>query len=192
MKLRSRSLVAVAMSMSSLACYAPEKFDATLSIDKNRQYQFSYDGTIVHGLALMQLSDGKSLSASDEKSLASATTELRREPGIQSAEYIGRGRFRIQFKQSGGVRPGEKFFLDLIRFSAAPNGAIRVHGAELSPGFRKDAKSLGLALNGTIRLDSELPILEHNAASTPWFGKFGGYKWTVSVDQSKLPTALIQ
>lgn len=188
-----KSIIVAATCFQAVGCWAPETFQASLAVDKARHYQFVYDGTIVYGPALGQIKERGSLTASDEQAMIQAVTELRKEPGIIRADYVGRGRFRIQFRQAGPIRAGDKLFLDLIRFSSEPQGGIRIQGVEIPPSFRSEATTLGLALDGTIRLTSEIPIVEHNAESTPWFGGlFGAYKWHVTVDQKLLPTAVLR
>jgi len=122
-----------AASACLLGCFIPEKFDATLEIDKDRNYQFSYDGTIVFAPSLSQIKENGSLTAGEEVAVAQGAAELRRTPGVISALYAGRGRFRIQYKEAGAVAPGKTLFMDLGKFEADPSGGIRISGPAVNP-----------------------------------------------------------
>ena len=193
MKVLAKMGIAIAASICILGCWAPETFRASLAVNKARQYSFSYDGTIVYGPALGQIKERGSLTPSEEQTMRQGAAELRKQPGITSAEYVGNGRFKIQYRDAGAVQAGQKLFLNLIRFSNEVGGGIRIQGAEINPQFRKDMRALGLGLDGTIRLTSEVPVVEQNAASTPWFGGlFGAYTWHVNADQKEWPTAVLR
>lgn len=181
----------IAACACMLGCFVPEEFEATLEIGKDRNYLLSYDGTLVFAPSLSQIKENGSLSAGEEAALAQGVAELRRTPGIVSAMYAGRGRFRIQYRESGVLAPGKTLFMDLGKFEADPSGGIRISGPAINPADQKELADLGLKLNGTIRLKSAIRVVEHNAASTPWFGRFGAYKWRVTASQGVLPTALV-
>jgi hypothetical protein len=176
-----------------LGCFVPEEFDVTLEIDKDRNYQFSYDGTLVFAPVLSQIKENGSLSVGEEASVAQGVAELRNKPGVVSALYAGRGRFRIKYREAGALTPGRTLFMDMGRFEADPGGGIRISGPAFSQADLRELTEVGLKLDGTIRLKSAVPVVEHNAASTPWFGGlFGAYKWRVTATEASLPTALVR
>lgn len=185
--------VLIAACVCTLGCFVPEKFEATLDIDKDRNYQFSYEGTLVFAPVLSQIKENGSLSVGEEAAMAQGLSELRSKPGVVSASYAGRGRFRIQYREAGTATPGRTLFMDLGRFEADPSGGIRISGPAINPADQKELANLGLKLDGTIRLKSAVRVVEHNAASTPWFGgRFGAYKWHVTGTEAALPTALLR
>lgn len=189
--MRVVALVAVAACLAS--CFAPEQFQATLSIDKAHRYKFAYDGTVVFGPALDAIKQHGRLSPSDEAQLRNGVAALRRQPGVLTAEYAGSGRYKIQFRQDGMVQPGVTLFLNLIEFRADPSGGIQIRGAEITPDSRREMSGVDLKLDGRIRLTSEVPVISQNAASTPWFGGlFGSYKWHVTSAQQQVPMAVVR
>ena len=187
------SIAAVAFSVSTLSCFVPETFHATLNVDKARRYHFTYDGTIVFGLALDEIGKSGAMSPSSDEKMRELVLELRETPGFVSAEYVGRGRFRVQFRESGVITSGRQVFLDLVKFNVDRAGRIRVQGANVSLKDQRQLKDSGLKLDGTIRLTTALSVVEHNAPTTPWFGGlFGAYKWRVDSAQQPMPTILLQ
>lgn len=154
-------------ALFALGCFIPENFEASLHIDKERNYQFSYDGTIVFAPALSEIKGTGSLSAAKEAAMTQLVAELRSRPGVASALYVGRGRFRIKYRESGAVAPGKPLFMDLGRFEADPSSGIRISGPAINPSDQKELADLGLKLDGTIRLKSAIRVVEHNASSTP-------------------------
>ena len=83
--------------------------------------------------------------------------------------------------------------MDLGKFEADPSGGVRISGPAINPAEQKELTELGLKLDGTIRLKSAIRVVEHNAASTPWFGgRLGAYKWRVTGAEAALPTALVR
>lgn len=185
--------IVMAVGACLSGCFVPEQFTATLDIDKDRNFQFSYDGTIVFAPSLSQIKQNGSLSVSEEAAMVQVLGELRQKPGVASASYAGRGRFRIKYVEAGALVPGRTLFMDLGRFEADPGGGIRIRGPAIRPEDQKEMAELGLRLDGTIRLKSAIEVVEHNAASTPWFGGlFGSYKWHITAGEAALPTALVR
>lgn len=188
-----RHIVGIALSLLTLSCWAPEEFHATLNVDKTRRYQFVYEGTIVFAPALEEIKKSGGLPPDADRELQEAVLEMRNSPGFVNAEYVGRGRARVQFRESGVITSGKEVFLDLVKFNIDPAGRIRIQGADISLKDQQGMKNGGLKLDGTIRLTTSLTVVEHNATTTPWFGGlFGAYQWHVGIGQQQMPTILMQ
>ena len=176
-----------------VSCWLPEKFDATLVIDKTRHYQFTYDGTLAFSTALDALKEKGRLSPEDDKAFQAEAAKMRKAKGVTRADYVGNGRMRVRLHEEGMVRPGTKFFMDLAEFQNGPNGSIRIVGPTIGPDERKQLEASGLDLDGDIRMTSALVVTEHNASTTPWFGGlWGAYKWHVDKNQKVTPTAVLK
>lgn len=174
-------------------CWVPEKFDATLHIDKARQFQFTYDGTIAYSSALAAIKTNGALAANEENDMKAEVAKLKNEKGVSTAEYIGRGRMRVKLREEGQAQPGTKFFMDLVKFENAPDGALRIVGPTMSADDKQQLLSSGLQLDGNIRLTTELIVVSHNAAATPWFGGlWGAYKWHLDRKESATPTIVLK
>lgn len=175
------------------SCLVPEEFTATLNVDKSKNFQFVYEGTIAYAPALAEIRKSGLLSSAGETELKKGEAELRGKPGFTSVEYVGHGRYKVRYQETGSVQSGKKLFLDLIEFRTSPSGGIRILGTDISPDGRKQLSEIGLKLDGTLKVTTDLKVIEHNATSTPWFGGlFGAYEWHITLDQAKRPTILLQ
>ncbi|MDO8680537.1 MAG: hypothetical protein Q7R30_18630 [Acidobacteriota bacterium] len=175
------------------SCWAPEEFTATLNVDQNKNFQFTYDGTVAFGLALAQIEGRGPLSPADEAEMKKGEADLRRTSGFAKADYIGRGRFRVQYREAGPIHSGKKAFLDLVEFRVDPGGLIRILGPEIPAEGRQQLRALALKLNGIIKVTTDLTVVEQNATSLPWFGGLiGSYQWQVTLDRTERPAILLQ
>jgi hypothetical protein len=188
-----KCIVAIFACLFLTSCLVPEEFTSTLNIDKNKQYKFSYDGTVAYGTALAEIKERGQLSQADNAEIKKAEANLRKEKGFSSVEYVGRGRFKVRYEESGPVQFGKKIFLDMIEFRSAPGGAIQILGTDISPENRNELSKLDLKLDGTLKVTSDIRVIEHNATSTPWFGGlWGAYEWHITLNQMKRPTIILQ
>lgn len=193
MRVTSKVIAGIIVCLCLTSCWLPEEFTATLNVDKSKNFQFTYDGTMVFGPALGQIRERGQLSSADEAAMKDTVAGLRKEPGFASLEYIGRGRFRVRYREAGQIQFGKKIFLDLIEFRGDPGGRIRLLGAEIPVENRKQLSAVGLKLDGNLKVTTEFGIAEHNATSTPWFGGLlGAYEWHITLDQAKRPTIVLQ
>lgn len=193
MRIMAKAIAVVTACLSLTSCWVPEEFTATLNVDKSKKFQFTYDGTIAYGPALGQIKERGQLSAGEESEIKKGEADLRREPGFASVDYVGRGRFRVRYREAGPIQSGKKIFLDLVEFRVDPGGHIRILGTEISADNRQQLSAAALKLHGTLKVTTELTVVEQNATSTPWFGGlFGAYEWHVTLEQAKRPTILLQ
>lgn len=193
MKRFAQTLLGGAFAILSLSCWVPERFVATLNVNESRQYQFTYEGTLVFSPALDEIGRKGALDATSERQMQAGVAEMRKSEGFVSAEYVGRGRARVVFRESGQIRSGTRVFMDLVEFQIDPKGQIHVKGANIDARDHRELRESGLNLDGTIRLTTALKVVEHNAESTPWFGGlFGSYKWHVGVEHALMPTIVLR
>ena len=193
MKTISQALLLGALCCSLASCWSPEKFTATLNVDKGRNYQFTYDGTMAFIPALGEIKERGHLAPNDEAEMKKGEQELLREPGFKSVEYLGAGRFKVHYEESGAVQNGRKIFVDLIEFRVGPDGLTSILGAEIGDEGRRQLSSIDLALDGQLKITSDLAVVRHNAASTPHLGgMIGSYQWHISLDQKSRPEIVLR
>lgn len=193
MRSAPKVIAAILACLFLTSCWLPEDFTATLNVDKGRNFQFAYDGTIVFAPVLREIKKRGKLSPADDAYMKKEEISLRKQPGFTKVEYSGRGRYRVQYQESGPLRSGRRIFFDLIEFRVDPSGRIRILGAEISPSFRKEMSAVDFKLDGKLNVTSKLAVVEHNATATPWFGGlFGAYKWHIAINQSNRPMILLQ
>ncbi len=189
----SKAIVATILCIFLTSCFVPEEFTATLNVDKNKNFQFAYEGTVAYFPALGAIKKQGQLSAAEDAEVKKAADTLRKEKGFTSVEYVGRGRFKVRYQESGPIQFGKKIFLELVEFQSAPGGGIQILGTDISPQSKKDLSAVDLKLDGTLKVTSDLKVTQHNATSTPWFGGlFGAYEWHMTLDQQKRPSILLQ
>jgi hypothetical protein len=186
-------LVAVTFACTCLmSCWIPEKFTAALDVKKDKTFKFTYGGTIGYGAALGAIKQGKPASAEDEV-VKKGEAELRKDPGFKSVEYAGKGRFKVEFEQSGPLENGKRIFLDLLEFGVGPDGRISILGKEITAEAQKGLATVDFSIDGTLTLTSELKAAEHNATSTRGLdGPIGTYEWKISLDKRERLKIVLQ
>ncbi|MEX0802411.1 MAG: hypothetical protein WD688_03710 [Candidatus Binatia bacterium] len=168
----SRATVTVLAVLLLVGCWLPEDFVASLDIRADKSFTFTYDGVLAFGPALAEI----------------------KERGVKDVSYIGNGRFKLRrYVMSGIAKPGTEVFLDLVKFKGDKNGNIVIEGVSLSAEDRHQLSALGVNFNGTVKLNSALPVLSENADAKPFLrGLFGPYKWIISIDRSTQPRVVLK
>jgi hypothetical protein len=180
-RFRSTRLLIVSILLVALSgCWIPENFDAKVTLNKDGSYTFIYDGTLAFALAVAAAKD-RALSANDEAQLRREAETLRREPGIKSVEYQGKGRYKVLFEKSG--KPGEPLdFLGICSIRRQPDGTVAISGARPSRKDLEELNRLGANIDGqlSVSVPFRSTVVRHNAQSEPSFwGLFGAYKWEI-------------
>jgi hypothetical protein len=187
-------LIAACLTVSALlsACLVPEKFAARADFQADGSYTFTYKGTMVHGMAAMQMAQsGGKMSAQDEQLFQKEAELLRKKPDVRDAQYMGRGRYQVtlESKRNKG-QPLNAF--DIFRVRTDADGVTTVSSAQLSPKQKKELEQLAIKTDGTFELSlpKSAQVISHNATSAPaLFGMVGGYSWKINgVDQRPLVT----
>jgi hypothetical protein len=78
------------------ACLIPESFKAKAEFDKNGNYTFSYEGTVMQALAAAEERRTGSLRAKDEEMLKADADKMKSNQTVQSADYLGHGRYQLK------------------------------------------------------------------------------------------------
>lgn len=173
-----------AMAVSAVlltGCLIPESFKAKADFASNGDYTFSYDGTAVHAMAAAEEKKTGSLRAQDEEGLKSEATKMKKDPMVQSAEYLGHGRY--QLKLLAKKKAGENLkMMDIFSVTHAKDGVITISSPKLSAKDVQELTKLGIKIDGTLEvvLPKNATIISHNATSEPkFFGLFGTYAWKI-------------
>ena len=185
-----KSLVAFVAGASLLAgCLVPEKFTAKADIQPDGSYSASYTGTVVHGLAAMQLAKTGKLSANDEAGLKREVDKLKHSPDVQSASYLGNGKYELAVaaKREKGKALD---LLNILSIKTGKDGVITISSAKMDEKGKKDLSQLGIKVDGTltVTVPRNAEVIEHNATGPPsFFGLVGTYSWKIgSVEQRPL------
>ena len=180
-------LATVAVSAALLAgCLIPESFKAKADFTANGDYTFSYDGTAVHAMAAAEEKKTGSLRAKDEDGLKAEASKMKNDAMVQSAEYLGHGRY--QLKLLAKKKAGENLkMMDIFSVTHAKDGVITISSPKLAAKDVQELSKLGIKIDGTLEviLPKNATVISHNATTEPkFFGLFGTYSWKIgSLDQ---------
>ncbi len=197
MKFRTFSLL-VTLGIAALltGCFIPENFEASVMVNKDGSYRFTYDGTLTFAPALAATMEGP-LSKKDEADFEKLVEELKKESGFKKVKYLGKGRYKVFVEKSG--KAGEPYYFlssGMKVFSVKPqqDNSIDISAAQFNKSDLDGLKSIGAKVNGilTVSVETGVNVIKHNAQSEPMlFGLFGGYEWEInSVDAE--PFILVQ
>lgn len=167
-------------------CLIPESFKAKADFASNGDYTFAYDGTAVHAMAAAEEKKTGSLRAKDEEGLKAEAAKMKNDPMVQSAEYLGHGRY--QLKLLAKKKAGENLkMMEIFSVSHAKDGVITISSPKLAAKDVQELSKLGIKIDGTLEvvLPKNATVISHNATSEPkFFGLFGTYAWKIgSLDQ---------
>lgn len=193
MKFVCKFITAIIICLFLCSCWLPEKFTATLNIDKNKNYKFSYEGTIVFIPALEEITIKGRLTSDVESMMKEAEGLFKKEPGFKSFKYLGNGRYQVYYESSGAIQNGKKIFLDLIQFQIDKNGQIIILGPKITSKEQNKLQSIGYKLDGILKLTTKLKVVKHNAISTPkLWGLIGAYEWRITLKEPVQPMIVLQ
>lgn len=184
-----------ALSLLLTGCWWPEKFNATLDINRNRSYVFRYDGLLTFSPAIAEIKQSGRLEPRAELDLNEAAKELAAEDGFRSVHYLGNGRYQVRYEKSGVIDRQIDLLGDSIKILSlrpTPDG-IQIAGIPIGDDTRRQLAEIGLGLDGHVRIRSALKVLEQNAQDTPLFGGLvGAYDWRITVDTPPVRLTLSQ
>ncbi len=193
----NRPLIAACLTVSVLVsgCLVPEKFAAKADFSADGSYAFTYAGTVVHGMAAMQVAQTGKMKPQDEKLFEQEALVLRKKPDVRDIQYKGNGRYQLSLESKR--KKGESLnALDIFKVRTDKDGVTTVSSAEVTPKAKKELEQLGIKIDGTFELSlpKSAEVISHNATSTPkFFGMVGGYAWKINgVDQRPLVTFRIK
>lgn len=179
------------------SCFYPEKFNATLNIDKSGSYSFVYDGTLVF-LKFDSEKDEPLLTDQDPQKIKKLEEELKKDPNFQKVKYTGKDRFKVLYRREGVIEPNVKTrLLDkscrIISIRQITPGKILVKGANLDEVDMENLKKVNYRLQGKLTVTTNAKVIRHNADRSPWFPGFSKtYEWQFSLAPFPEPWMLLQ
>jgi hypothetical protein len=178
-------LIAACLTLPVLVsgCLVPEKFVARADFQADGSYAFTFDGTMVHGMAAMQMAKGGGkLGTQDEQLFQKEEGVLRKKPDVRDVQYKGNGRYQMALESKR--KKGEPLnAFDMFKVRTDKDGVTTVSSAELSAKQKKELDQLGIKIDGTfeLMLPKSADVISHNATSAPkLFGMVGGYAWKIN------------
>ncbi len=171
-RLAARALVVAAFLAAALGgCYLPIRFDAEVKIMRGGYYEMDFDGYLVWVPLYEGLRTGKISPAEEEEKVERLMVDLTRDTAITDTGYFKLGRFRVRWKKSGDLlrvksvtflRRNETFIG--IKY-VKTTGLITLRGAGFGKSALERLAAMGLDTEGELRVKTDLPVVEHNAAT---------------------------
>lgn len=183
MSIGAKWFVVVGFALFLAGCFVPEKFTATININKDGSYNYSFDGTVAHALVVAKaVSEG--LTAQDEADLKQEAIKMK-SGDVRRAEYLGNGRFNVLIEHTAAKGEASYFpsrEMLLFRIEPLMDGTMGIETEPATPQAIRDLDQLKIKLDGTVvvKVADGVSVLKHNADSEPsLFGLVGGYKWWI-------------
>lgn len=166
-KVRRLFLVALVVGVLS-GCYLPMDFKADLRITATGNYNFQYQGMLVHVPLLEKISKKELSREGLTKYVAAVERDLRRDRAFEDVQYVDNGAFRVRYKKVGNILQEKTFtfvrqnarLLSLARHS---NGTISITGDKPNTEIAQDLEQSGIVMRGTLRIQTEAQVVRQNA-----------------------------
>lgn len=149
-------------------CYLPSAFKADLRITPGGDYNFRYEGLLVH-LPLLENLSGEALPEDEiERRIAAVAQDLGRDRGFEEITYLDRATFRVRYKRVGNilrersyafVRAGAR----ILAIERRADGTVRVYADKPNIELAKRIEASGFRMRGRLRIQTEAPVARHNA-----------------------------
>lgn len=187
--MKSRIAAAIA-AIALTACLLPEEFQATIQVAPTGEYTFSFDGTVAHVLAALEIKETGKLTLNDEAAFRSETASMLKDPIMKKARYIGNGRYDISIVERKS-RTEPLHVLDYFRVEQDKEGNTVIRSVKLDEGMMADLRRLAIRPAGklSVNLPRNAKVIESNEDSVSRLPDSDGgtYTWFVTVND-KAPT----
>ncbi|OYY91696.1 MAG: hypothetical protein B7Y45_01595 [Sphingomonas sp. 28-66-16] len=187
----ARLAVALLLPVALASCIlAPGKFTSTLRIDADRRFAFSYVGEVYAEEGDKALGGGLTAKDHDEATKDPATKRaeadarnravaaaLAREAGYRRVEYLGEGKFMIDYAITGRLdhvfvwpyNIDAEVLFPFVAIELRQGGLVRVkapafgnEGGKSAPGMPDMGQAMASRLDGIFTLDTDAEIVSQN------------------------------
>ncbi|MBF0168127.1 MAG: hypothetical protein HQL45_10905 [Alphaproteobacteria bacterium] len=180
------------------SCWLPGQFEAIIKIMKNGAFAVEYKGTMDYAPLVYKIKTEGLSQEEQTKQMAVLERDLRRDSGFQEVSLMGNGRFRVRYRHDDLIEG--TFLYTFVRRNAAimkvlvgKDGRASIWIDTLSTEDAQRAAALGLAVNGTVKVISDLPLLESNAPEKKQQGAATIYAWRITrYDQTPAPKMILK
>jgi hypothetical protein len=190
--MNQKSILVLAAAAALLTgCLIPEKFAAKADFQPDGSYTFSYNGSVVHGMAAMALAKTGKLSAKDDAALEQEAANLKRSSDVHAVAYKGNGRYDLALdaKRNKGQALDVQ---GIVSIKTGNDGVTTISAPEIDEKSRKNLSQLGIKIDGALEvtIPKNAEVISHNATSaSKSFGLASTYSWKIgSIDQRPMMT----
>jgi len=192
------SMAAVLLWLSG--CYFPASFNADIELSRNGFYKMTFDGYVVDLGLYDQLARGElKPDTKDTRERIQATlTDFQRDSATKEISYYGQGAFKVLWTRSGDmvkskfvtfVRRNEK----MLSITYDPKDyTMTVRGTVLGAADRERLTNMGVGMQGVLRVQTDAPVVSHNATNTVAKGDVKIYEWTIQSVNDPAPQMVVR
>jgi hypothetical protein len=174
------------------SCYLPNAFEAEIKLMKDGTFTLSFQGELIYYPLVYEIVAKNLPIEMQTEKMAVTERDLRRDTNFQEVRSLGRGRFKVRYKHTEKIEG--TFLYTFVRRNAeimavklAPTGLLTVGARTLKPDDVRSARQIGITINGTLKVVSDLPIAESNAMETKKEGLATAYLWRLTPETQKSP-----
>jgi len=166
-------------------CFAPDAFDARLSVRPDGRVQLIYAGRLTHLPSALEASTGRDVSAAQ----GPITAQMRRDPKIRAVEPLGDGAFVVEYVATIRLGIGEALVFPpagepWLTVQRTSESEMRIAARGFTADESRALRTLGVGLVGSLTLDTNADITRHN-------GETGGagVNWRMAGPETPAPSA---
>ena len=147
-------------------CYLPSAFEVDLRITSDGNYNFQYQGLLVH---LPLLENLPALSEAEvERRVAAVQQDLARDRGFEEISYLDGATFLVRYKRVGNIQRERSFSFvragaRILAIERRGDGTVRVQADKPNTEMATRIETSGLTMRGRLRIQTEAPVARHNA-----------------------------
>ena len=165
MKAWRRRAAALLLAPLLAGCFAPDVFDARLSVRADGRAQVAFEGRIVHLLGALDVAAGR--MDEDDVEFARLEAQMRADPFMRSVRHVGGGIFELSYIASVRLDPGEAMVFPpvgepIFVVVRRPDGVAEVSARTLDIEQATLLPRLGARMRGDLTLVTDAVLRDHN------------------------------
>lgn len=184
-----------ALLMLALAgCYLPDRFEANINIDRTGDYAFEYRGDLISFNFLRKIGEGE-VTGDDPEEIAKYVSDLRRDSGFQSVDYIGQARYRVEYRRQNNILAVPNFSFVrrnslVFNIKRRMDGLVEIAGHRPVERYREELRAAGFEFDGVVRIWTNAEVVEHNADAVQE-GPRTLYAWRIETMEREPPKLVL-
>ena len=190
-----RLTLLVALAALLAGCYMPTDFQADLRIKPDGNYNFRYQGQLIHVPLLEKLQSERLSQEEESRRVTAIERDLARDAGFKEIAYVDRGTFRVRYERVGNILQQRTYYFvrqnaRILAIERHKDGTIRIYGDKPNTQNGEQLEDRGIVMRGRFRVQTEGQVTRHNADSVR-DGPAAIYIWQVDGFAKPSPSMII-